>query len=366
MGRRNQKSDHLTRLAQCVNPAVLALFLVACSPKITQLTMEPLEFAGIRTADGIKVQAMDPELLFNDGTASFKAGNHEQAARFFALVYERFPDSSFGPPALFNLGLARLRHGRPADAATAFRLFLDRYPGQDDIEQVRLRLAEALLESGDWAGAESVLGAMVDSYGSRPAIEMEIRAGLARALRKQGRLKESIDQVDATMLVYDRHLVDPDIKGSFHAAMASFEGGEVWHDLFLAIKFILPKDRMEKDLSDKGTMFIKAQAGYMRTVRVGNIFWASRAGVRIGQLYEEFYDDIMKAEVPPELDDRQLAQYMAELRRQARPLLSKSIELYERNMKVARSYGAKDEWFTDMKVRLDRLKKLLEEPAAKQ
>jgi len=356
---RNQKTDRIRRLAQCVNLAILALVLTACSPKMTQLTMEPLEFAGIRTADGVKVQTMDPELLFNDGAEAFKAGDFDQAARFFSVVCERFPDSSFGPPALFNLGLARLRHGRPADAATAFRRFLEKFPGEGDIEQVRLRLAEALLESGDWAAAESVLGAMMVAAAPRPAVELEIRAGLARALRKQGRLKESMDQVDAAMQVYDRHLVDPDIKGNFHAAMASFEGGEVWHDLFASIKFILPKDRMEKDLSDKGTMFIKAQAGYMRTVRVGNIFWASKAGVRIGQLYEEFYDDIMKAEVPPELDDHQLGQYMAELRRQARPLLSKSIELYERNMKVARSYGAKDEWFADMKARLDRLKELL-------
>ena len=62
--------------------------------------------------------------------------------------------------------------------------------------------------------------------------------------------------------------------------------GEVWHDLFASIKFILPKDRMEKDLSDKGTCSSRPRRA-MWTVRVGNIF-CLEAGVRIGQLYESF------------------------------------------------------------------------------
>jgi tetratricopeptide (TPR) repeat protein len=307
----------------------------------------------------MKVEAVDPDILFQDGTEAFKADKFEEAGRYFALVTDRFPDSDVARPALFNLGLARLRFGRPAEAAAAFWKFVETYPDDDDIGQIRRRLAEALLEAGEWTDAEKVVAGCLGRAGLSTAVELELHADMVKALRKQGRLREARGEVDRAMEIYDAHLVDPDIKGNFHAAMASFEGGEVWHDLFNSVKFILPKDRMEKDLTDKGTLFLKAQADYLRTVRVGNLYWASKAGVRIGQLYEEFYDDIMNAEVPPELNQRDLEAYRAELRRQARPMLQKAVDLYERNMKVSRSYGAKDEWFTDMKARLDRLKELL-------
>lgn len=331
-----------------------------CGTQMTTIVMDPLEFNAVSTPDGIRVETMDPELLFDDGAAAFDRGDFTEAARLFGIVAAKFPDSAQGGPALFNFGLAKLRLGRPAEAVTSFRTWLGKYPQDDGDIQPRLRLVEALLESGEWVAAENDIIECLSRPELTPANRIELQAGLTRTLRKQSRLQEALDASRKALEIFDANAVAPDMKGNYSAAMAAFEGGEIWHDIFLAIKLILPKDRMEKDLTDKAAMFMKAQAEYMRTVRIGNIFWSSRAGVRIGQLYEEFYDDIMDAEVPPGLNDDDLRLYMDELRRQARPLLEKAVNLYERNMDVCRRFGAKEEWFSEMKTRLARLKALLQ------
>jgi TolA-binding protein len=337
---------------------------IACNQKTTRIDMDPLEFNAFMTPDGIKVDMMDPESLFDEGATAFEAGKFDEAARLFGLVLKKFPDSTVAKPALFNHGLALLKVGRPAQAAVSFRTFVKTHPGDADTAAAYRRLGEALLESGEWVEAEKVIRKDLEAAGSEksrlaPTLEVELRARLCKALRKQNRFEEARNQMTQTLEIYDEHALEPEMKGNYFAGMAGFEGAETWHDLFYGIKFVLPTDRMEKDLTDKATLFMKAQSDYLRTVRLGNIFWSSKAGVRIGQLYEEFYDDIMNAEVPPGLTDDDLRLYLSELRRQARPLLEKAVDSYERNMAIARMYGAKDEWFTDMKSRLDRLKTLL-------
>jgi hypothetical protein len=116
---------------------------------------------------------------------------------------------------------------------------------------------------------------------------------------------------------------------------------------------------MEKDLTDKATLFLKAQSEYLRTVRMRNVYWGVQAGIRVGRLYEEFYEDIMNAEVPTDLDADELKIYMDELKKKARPLVAKAVDAYERNLSMARLYGAQDEWFGDMAARLGKLRKVL-------
>jgi hypothetical protein len=163
------------------------------------------------------------------------------------------------------------------------------------------------------------------------------------------------------MALHDRHATLPEMEGNYFVAMASFQAAEVFHDLFARIKFVLPVERMEKDLLDKATLFMKAQAEYLRTMRLRNNYWGVSAGVRVGRLYEEFYDDVMNAEVPPDLSPEELEVYRDELRRRTRPMVAKAVDAYERNIALARMYGARDEWFGDMPARLDRLRRVLQE-----
>ena len=81
----------------------------------------------------------------------------------------------------------------------------------------------------------------------------------------------------------------------------------------------------------------------------------------MGRLYEEFYDDLLGAEIPPELKPEDRETYLQELRRKARPLVAKAVATYERNLSLARVHGAREEWLGDLPVRIARLRRILEE-----
>jgi len=332
----------------------------ACTPKVQQIEMSPMEFVAQKTDDGIAVDLLDPEVLFREGTEAWEARRLEEAARKFGWIVQHFPDSPWARPALYNRALSLLAAQRPGEAADDLMAFLRRYPDDEDLPNVLLKAGQALQESGRWADAEGLLRRRLQSPMTLFQ-EFEARARLARVLRMLGRVSEARTEVQRVLSLADRNATLPAVHGNEFVAMASFEGAETWHDLFSRIRFVLPTERMEKDLEDKATLFLKAQSEYLRTLRLGNVYWSVQAGLRMGRLYEEFYDDLLGAEVPPELNSEEREIYLQELRRKARPLVAKAVTTYERNLALARSYGAREEWLGDLPLRIARLRRILEE-----
>jgi tetratricopeptide (TPR) repeat protein len=335
----------------------------ACAPTTRQVRFDPLSFTATTTPEGIKVDTLDPEVLFVEAAADFDADRHPDALRKFGLILEHFPDSRFARPARFNRGLTLLATQRPAAAADDFRAFIDDRPDAPDRAEALQRLGEALVEAGEWADARDALHARLAAGPVTRTDEIEARARLARSCRMLGMYREARIHVERVMTLHGRSPTAAEMVGNPFVAMAAFEGAATWHDLFAQIRFVLPTDRMEKDLTDKATLFLKAQAEYLGTMRLGNVFWAVQAGTRVGRMYEEFYDAILSAQTPPEFSPQELRTYLDELKMQARPLVAKAVAAYERNLTAARMYGANEEWFGDMTRRLERLKRILEEDA---
>lgn len=335
--------------------------LVSCGPRTEVIRMDPMEMQARRTATGIRVDVMDPDHLFQQGVKAFEARELDEAEHAFGLIVERFGESKFARPALFNRGLVRLQAGRPAEAASDFEGYVRTYPDDPDVVDAWQKLGQARTEAGEWEAAATALRQRLNMTPLTLWQEIEGRARLALALRMLGRIEESRAEVSRVLALHARNLTLPEMDGNYFVAMASFQGAEIWHDLFARIRFVLPVERMEKDLVDKATLFMKAQSEYLRTIRLRNTYWGVKAGVAIGRLYEEFFEHILQAEVPPDLTAEEFAIYLDELKRRARPLLAKAVDAYERNLALARMYGARDEWFGDTHARLVRLRKVLEE-----
>jgi tetratricopeptide (TPR) repeat protein len=341
--------------------ALAAVVLAACGPRVEVVRMDPMEFSAERTAGGVRVDLLDPQVLFVEGSTAFEERRYEDAVRKFGLILKHFGETRFAKSALYNRGLALLAAPRPGDAATDFDVFVTRFPADPDAADAWQRLGQAASEAGDWERAEKALRKRLTLQPLSLLQEVELRARLARALRLQARYEEAREEAQKVLALHDRYATLPEMDGAYYVAMACFELAEAYHDLFGRIKFVLPVERMEKDLVDKATLFLRSQSEYLRTMRLRNTFWGVAAGVRVGRLYEEFYEDIMTAEVPPDLTPEELAIYQEELRKRARPLVSKAVDAYERNLALAKMYGAQDEWFGDMAARLERLRRILQE-----
>ena len=194
-------------------------------------------------------------------------------------------------------------------------------------------------------------------------LEAHALRGLARQELGDLALAER-DYLEALKL-HRRHLDPSSLVGNPSVSMAQYQIGEIYRELFAAIHFRLPVDRMMRDLEDKSNLFLKAQNAYLRAVRLHHPEYAVKAGYRLGALYEVFYDDMMSAEVPAELDQEEVDVYYEELRKKVRPLVVRAIDIYERNLQLGRRMGEGGEWVRKTEASLARLQEVLRDDASR-
>ena len=339
---------------------VVSLSFGACGPSIQTVRMDPMTFTASKTDSGVHVDALDPEFLFKEASKDFDDKKYSDSIRKFSLLIEHFPESELAVPARFNRGLTHLAAKKPRAASSDFIDFLKLANDPQDQADALLRLGEASNLAGDWSQATDALRRRLTIKPMTLNQEIETRARLIFSLRMTGMFKDARNEVEKVASLQGLNATLPEIQANYFVAMSAFEGAAVWHDIFKSIRFILPTDRMEKDLTDKATLFLKAQAEYLRTIRLGNPFWRIQAGISIGRMYEEFYDSLLSAQTPPEFTKEQLDIYISDLKSKAKPLLAKALVTYERNLSTAKMYRGGNEWIEEMEARINRLKEILE------
>jgi tetratricopeptide (TPR) repeat protein len=299
---------------------------------------------------------MDDATLFDTGTRAFKSGEFEKAALHFDRLWQSFPASPNLLPALWNAGLADERLARFTEALQRFGEYLRKSP--EDIEaQFHAALAEYKL--GRFDDAARRLQALAD----RPGLPLIRKAD---ALLQQGVCKvesgarnEGERLLRAALQIYEQldERVDPGLP-----AQAEFWLGESYRGYFREQK-LDPSSMNEKALGDaletKAQFLLSAQGHYLRAIRKGDGEWATAAGYRIGELYEEFHDQLLHAALPEGLDESQRALYQGELRKKVRNLIGKAIRIYEQTLSTAQRVGARNAYVEKTEQALERLRKLL-------
>ena len=79
-------------------------------------------------------------------------------------------------------------------------------------------------------------------------------------------------------------------------------------------------------LEYEAELLLSAQGHYLRAIKVGNGYWATAAGERIGSLYEVLHKQMMESPVPKELSAEEGEVYRQEVRRRIRILLTKLLQ----------------------------------------
>jgi hypothetical protein len=162
----------------------------------------------------------------------------------------------------------------------------------------------------------------------------------------------------ATLDLYDREeRVDPAL-----AAQAEFWLGEAFRGAFREQKLdpsTMDQKALGGALEQKAEFLLSAQGHYLRCIRRGDGEWATAAGYRIGEMYEELHDQMVSAPLPRGLTEDQRALYQDELRGKVKNLVSKAIRMYEETLDVAQRTGAANDYVQKTEQALERMRKLL-------
>ena len=118
-------------------------------------------------------------------------------------------------------------------------------------------------------------------------------------------------------------------------------------------------DALSKTLEYKAQLLLSAQGHYLRAIKIGNGYWATAAGERIGNLYEVLYRQMMDSPTPKELNAEEAEVYRQELRRRIKILLTKAIGVYETTVATAERIGTAGPFVDRARASLERMKQLL-------
>jgi tetratricopeptide (TPR) repeat protein len=308
----------------------------------------------------LELDKLNDEELFAGGTHFFAADNFGQAARYFSRLCDFHPKSPHFRAATYNAGLALEKLKQWDDALARFLVLANPERGLGDSLDASFRVAETLYHLNRFDEAVVVLKAI----GGRlelpidKQIEAKVQQGICEIERGD---HESAEATLRGVLSIWQALPDRDLVDDYFPAQAQFFLGEIFRQHYEGVPLDTSKtaDKLAHDLEYKSELLLSAQGHYLRSIRMGNGYWATASGQRIGGLYESMYEHMLNAAAPKELNLEEQEVYRSELRKKIRVLISKAITVYERTLEAAERIGASSPFVQQTRESLQRMKNLL-------
>ncbi|NVJ28463.1 MULTISPECIES: tetratricopeptide repeat protein [Myxococcus] len=321
---------------------------------------QELQFDAVTVTADLELDKLNDEELFAGGTSAFAANDFKQAARYFGRLVDFHPNSQHRRASLYNAGLAHQRLKEWEEAGHRFSELADPARGQGDALDASFRVAETQyhLERYDEAIAVLTTVAEREDLPANRRIEARVQQGVCeleagRTDAAEATLRKAISSYEA--------LADKDEVDDYFPAQAHFFMGELYRLHYENVKLDPAKgaDKLAEDLNYKAELLLSAQGHYLRSIRVGNGYWATAAGAQIGAMYEDLYAQMVSSPAPSELNAEEAVVYRQELRKKIRVLLTKSINIYERTLETAERIGSQSAFVDRTRESLAKVKALL-------
>ena len=319
-----------------------------------------VEFDPVMVTADLELDRLNDEELFAGGTSAFAANDFKQAARYFGRLVDFHPQSRHRRQALYNAGLAHQRLKEWNDAYGRFVELAEPAKGQGDALDASFRVAETLYHLERYDEATAMLATLVarDDLSAGRRIEAQVQQGICQV--ESGKTDDAEATLRKALTAYDA-LPDKAEVEDYFPAQAHFFVGEIYRLHYEAVKLEASRgsDGLAQDLNYKAELLLSAQGHYLRSIRVGNGYWATAAGAQIGALYENLYEHMVNSPTPPELNAEEAGVYRQELRKKIPVLLTKSINIYERTLEAAERIGSQNAFVDRTRDSLEKVKSLL-------
>jgi TolA-binding protein len=352
------------RLAHWSSVAVLAAAVVGSGCAHTRNGLvdpnaQEVKFDEVVITGDLELEKLNDEELFAAATSFYAAEDYAQAARYFGRICDFHPNSKHRRPSLYNAGLALEKIKAWDDAWVRFAALSDP-KGTGDQLDAAFRVAECDYHLERYSDAIDVLRTIADrsELSSDKRIEARVQQGICEL---ESGNTEAAEGTLRSVLTYWNGLPDKDLVDDYFPGQAQFFLGEIFRLHYEAVELDGNKttEKLAEDLEYKSELLLSAQGHYLRAIRIGNGYWATASGNRIGGLYENMYEHMTHAPAPAELKPEEQEVYRAELRKKIRVLITKAITVYERTLEAAERIGASSPFVQQTRESLQKMKELL-------
>jgi tetratricopeptide (TPR) repeat protein len=341
---------------------LLSVLAIGCAHVRTQPqpAVQQVSFDDVVITGDLELDKLNDEELFAAGTSFYAAEDWAQAARYFSRICDFHPTSKHRRLALYNAGLSFEKLKAWDDAYARFSELSDPAKGTGDALDAAFRVAEVLYHLERFVEAIDVLRVIGDRTELSVDKRIEARTQQGICELEGGDLDTAEKSLRSVLTLYTEH-PDKDLIDEYFPAQAQFFVGEIYRLRYESVVLDATKstEKLAEDLEYKSELLLSSQGHYLRAIRLGNGYWATAAGQRIGQLYENMYDHMTNAPAPADLNQDEQDVYRAELRKKIRVLISKAITVYERTLEAAERIGSQSPFVEETRASLQRMKQLL-------
>lgn len=338
--------------------ALAALLASGCLHGRTNV--QAVKFDELVITGDLELEKLNDEELFAGGTSHFAAEDYPQAARYFTRICDFHPQSRHRRLALYNAGLSFEKLKAWDEAYARFAELADPARGTGDALDASFRAAETLYHLERFDEAVAILKTIGDRADVNIDRRIEARVQQGVCELESGKTDLAEATLRGILEEWSKH-PEKDVIDDYFPAQAQFFLGEIFRLHYEDVQLDGNKDtdKLAADLEYKSELLLSSQGHYLRAIRIGNGYWATAAGQRIGGLYESMYEHMMNAPAPAELSEVEREVYRAELRKKIRVLITKAITVYERTLEAAERIGSSSPFVEDTRKSLQRMKELL-------
>ena len=351
------------RLSCALLPLLACAALLAGCPRQPDqeqvVELEPMYFTILKKGNTVKVKDFDTKELFAQAERYFNEGRLARAKRTYLLIAEEGEDKGIRGLAWFNIALCETGLEKPGAALEAIDQAYPLISDEADRRHLKLVRLQALTQLGEWEKVRSKAPTMLDNKLS-PEGEAKVHLFLGQAHfqeddmeNAQARYRKALDTLGCGISLKEQY-------GDRTVAEAYYRLGEVFRRIFTQIPFKLPVERMPIDMSDKLALMRQAEEHFLSAVRTRNALWSPRAGFSVASLYESFAMDLLRAEVPPELDELELEVYTRELNAKMLPLFQKAQGIHRNNVSMCKTYRFVSPYEKKSKEKIDRIQSTID------
>jgi TolA-binding protein len=352
--------------AGCAGKARNDAPIVPPGAKVEEVEMDPIKLQAVKGPDGVQhVETYDATELFERAGAALSDKRYDEAVKAYEQLLKEFPsETRYTKAALYNCGLAYQGKKDWQTAIARLQQLVDQFPGTSDAKDAEFQIGASYAEMGNWPTSATIFAQILErkDLTSDDKIEAMARRGFAQF---QLRDFETAERTFKSVVWFFQAIEKEErLQTDFFLALTKYHLAQIPHERFRTSPLRLPEKQMMKDLEEKCRLLLVAQRAYIDAMKLGNPQWASASGYQVASLYEELYESLIHAPIPPELTNDENAEkrdvYYEELRKRIRVLLEKSLKWNEQNLLMIERLGIQNEWKDKSKLAFAKLQKMLD------
>lgn len=350
-------------------PTLLALLGAGCAtiqgkpalqpPPVEEIELDPTLVRAQIEEGEVTSEVINSTDAFEKAQEAFKKRDWAQALKFYDIIVRDFSESRYYLPSLYNRALCMDNLEQWEEAIAGYQRVLEEFSGKSAATDALYRMAWCHSNLEHHEEVLALVNQILERSGLEPYDRVEALVRRGDALLALERLEAADEAYREALHTQDSAHQDDAVPEDSHFVVAARYGvSQVYHRRFREVKFKLPVETMEASLETKVQLFQRAQGSYIRTMKMGNPYWATASGYAIGLMYEEFYADLLNAEIP-ELEQEEARLYFNELRSKLRPLMERALQIYEKNITLSERYGVDNDFTRQTQESLERLKRYI-------